>query len=42
MANKLETNEDLAVFTSQVVSAWEVCAAKVNALRAYFEVVEDE
>lgn len=42
MANKLETNEDLAVFTSQVISAWESCAAKVDALREYFEVVDDE
>lgn len=42
MANKLETNEDLAVFTSQVLAAWETCAAKMNALRAYFEVVDDE
>lgn len=42
MANKLETNEDLAIFASYAVSAWEACAAKVDALRAYFEVVDDE
>jgi len=41
VANKLETNEDLAVFTSQVISAWETCAVKVDALREYFDLVEE-
>ena len=41
VAGKLETNEDLAVFTSQVISAWEKCAAKIDALREYFDLVEE-
>jgi len=41
VASRLETNEDLAVFTSQAISAWESCAAKVDALREYFDLVEE-
>lgn len=36
MASKMETNEDLAVFTSQVLAAWETCAAKMNALIEFY------
>ena len=33
---KLETNEDLIHFTSLAVMQWEVCAAKIDALRVFF------
>lgn len=33
---KLETNEDLAIFTSNVLTAWEVCAGQIEALRSFY------
>jgi hypothetical protein len=35
-ASKLETNEDLAVFASNVLAAWEACAAKIEAIKAFY------
>lgn len=39
-ARELETNADLARFTSEALFELEVCAAKVDALNTYFTEIE--
>lgn len=41
MAERMETNEDLIRFSSQAVLMLEKCAAKVEAIRVFYE-IEDQ
>lgn len=44
-AKEIKTNEDLAMFASRLILAYESCAAQITALRVYYgldiEVTED-
>lgn len=36
-ADHMETNRDLVVFTSSLIAAFEECAAKIDAIRGYYD-----
>jgi hypothetical protein len=33
----MATNEDLILYTSRLIEAFKVCAARVDAIRSYFD-----
>ena len=42
MAYAMETNQDLAHFASAALLAWEKCAAKIEALRIFYGLEDDD
>lgn len=36
-ADGMETNRDLVLFTSSLIAAFEECAAKIDAIRGYYD-----
>lgn len=41
-AYALETNQDLAHFASAALLAWEKCAARIDALRLFYGIADDD